>query len=267
MDKENLTEMDCMFFDKDGITVNDDASKLETFSGKGRKKGSKNQKKSLEEIAKEYLANPTDENFQNLWKRSYYGLRQHAYKIVEDNDIVDEVTSNVYEKILTKSSQYDAERGNFSTWMYKICYNECLAYYNRKNKENVLDSDISDIYQSELYGSSIDAVDDYDYSDKFDKNENGDMYLMDREDVMKKFYDTSINVIKGFKDEGVMNCMLERFNIKPGDKSCPTLKDISKKYNYSITNVKNWVYKGKNLLKEEMMKNHRELYEMWKEVI
>ena len=93
------------------------------------------------------------------------------------------------------------------------------------------------------------------------------MYLMDREDVMRKFYDTSINVIKGFKDEGVMNCMLERFNIKPGDKSCPTLKDISKKYNYSITNVKNWVYKGKNLLKEEMMKNHRELYEMWKEVI
>ena len=49
MDKENLTEMDCMFFDEDGITVNDDASKLETFSGKGRKKGSKNQKKNLEE--------------------------------------------------------------------------------------------------------------------------------------------------------------------------------------------------------------------------
>ena len=52
MDKENLTEMDCMFFAEDGITVNDFASELETSSSKGRKKGSKNQKKNLEEISK-----------------------------------------------------------------------------------------------------------------------------------------------------------------------------------------------------------------------
>lgn len=237
---------------------------VQTQPKRGRKKGSKNTTKSLDEVAMEYLSNPTDENFKNLWTRSYYGLRQHAYKMIPDNDVVDEITANVYEKILTKNNQYDASKAKFSTWMYKICYNECLAYFDQKERERIVDNDISDIYQSQLYESrNSSEIDDYDYSDKFDRDENGDLFLMQREDVRKKFFDTSINVIKGFKDQEVVNCMLERFNV---DNSL-TFEAIAKKYNYKFTDVKNWIWKGKKMLREEIMKNHKELYDMWKEVI
>lgn len=221
---------------------------------------------TIDAYASIFLAEPTEKHFQELWKRSWWGLRQHAFKILKDNDTTEEIVIQVLEKVWNKHHQYNPEKAKFSTWMYRICRNQALQYLECKAKERTVDNDISDLYNKTLYqnGQSDAFCDDaHKMSDKFDTTENGDLIMVDREHIIAKLYDTSVGIINSFKesDPKVYNCMVEKH--LNGMKLC----DIGKKYGYPLSSVKNWIHKGKMKMNDEIRLHHRELLSMWNEVM
>jgi hypothetical protein len=60
--------------------------------------------------------------------------------------------------------------------------------------------------------------------------------------------------------------MLERYgNIDDIDKPVK-LQDIAKKYNFKLSDVKNWIFAGKRKVREGFAVHHPELLEYWNEV-
>lgn len=237
---------------------------------RGRKKGSKNKEKSIKKCTEEYLAKRDEKSFVALWERLKWGLRQRAYSILENDDDTDDVMADTLIKVLTKIEQYNAEKGELSTWIFNICKNEALAFKIAKARKNTVDNDIYDIYESELFKSD-EFISDFDYSDKFGYDEDGDLYMMDEEEIRSKIFDTSLYEISKFEDKRIATVMTERLTIydtKTREPKKPlSIEEIAKKYNYPITSVKNWVVKGRAQLKNAIFEHHNELYEMWKEIL
>ena len=82
--------------------------------------------KNIQELADNYLKSATEKDFKNLYDRLKPGLLNHCKAILVDEEIAEDAVSKTFEKIWTKFSQYDSERGNFSTWAYNIARNESL---------------------------------------------------------------------------------------------------------------------------------------------
>jgi DNA-directed RNA polymerase specialized sigma24 family protein len=249
---------------------------------------------SINEAAAAFLANPNEKTYGVLWERSWWGLRQKIHEIVKDNDMVEEIAIATLQKVWEKRGQYNADIAKFSTWMYRICINEALGYKIRKQNEKCVDNDISELYSKTMFqGGQSDAFcDDADkFSDKFSRNEDGDIRMLDYEGIVSTMVDTSVNIINEMKDERVKICMIEKnrsvfwpiiesnskYNglvslIKKDDNwelvknDNMKLEDIAKKYSYPLSSVKNWLHKGKLDLDKTMKTKNQDLYEMWQDV-
>ena len=116
--------------------------------------------------------------------------------------------------------------------------------------------------------------------------------MLDYEGIISNMVDTSVGIINNMKDERVKICMLEKnrsvfvpiieanFNkygrlldLLKRDDTWETskyenqkLEDISAKYTYPLSSVKNWLHKGKLDLDKAMKTKNKDLYEMWLDV-
>lgn len=254
----------------------------------------KKKEMTINEAAAKFLADPSDKNFGVLWERSWWGLRQKIHEIVQDNDMVEELAITTLQKVWQKRDQYNADIAKFSTWMYKICINEALGYKLRKQAQKCVDNDISELYAKTIFqqGQSDAFCDDADkYHDKFGKDEDGDIRMLDYEGIISNMIDTSVGIINSMKDERVKICMVEKNRsvfvpviesskkyaslldlIKKEDSweknkyVNQKLEDIAAKYTYPLSSVKNWLHKGKLDLDKSMKTKNSDLYEMWLDV-
>ncbi len=83
--------------------------------------------KNIQELAESFMRTSSDKDFVELYKRIKPGLLNHCKSILIDTDAAEDAVSNTMAKIWTKISQYDPQRGNFSTWVYNIARNESLV--------------------------------------------------------------------------------------------------------------------------------------------
>jgi len=83
--------------------------------------------KNIQELAESFMRSSSDKDFVELYKRIKPGLLNHCKSILIDQDAAEDAVSNTMAKIWTKISQYDPQRGNFSTWVYNIARNESLV--------------------------------------------------------------------------------------------------------------------------------------------
>jgi RNA polymerase sigma factor (sigma-70 family) len=83
--------------------------------------------KNIQELAESFIKTLSEKDFVELYKRIKPGLLNHCKSILTKPEFVEDAVSNTMAKIWTKISQYDPERGNFSTWVYNIARNESLV--------------------------------------------------------------------------------------------------------------------------------------------
>lgn len=89
--------------------------------------------KNIQELAEAFLKSSEEKDFKKLYDRIRPGLLNHCKSILVENEIAEDAVSKTFEKIWVKISQYDPERGNFSTWVYNIARNESLLI--KKNSQ------------------------------------------------------------------------------------------------------------------------------------
>jgi len=95
--------------------------------------------KSLQQLALDFVETRTERSFTFLYNRLKPGLKKFIQKYHQDSDTVDEILAITLSKAYVYVDKYDPQ-WNFSTWIYKICQNECLMEIRRKNAVSSLDN-------------------------------------------------------------------------------------------------------------------------------
>lgn len=283
-------------------------------------KKEKKENHSIEYYADIYLKTRSEKDFKNLFQRSWYGLYAHIHDIVKDNDTTQDMIVFVMAKVHQKIDQFDPEKAKFSTWMYRIAWNEAVQYLKRNHNSGVVDNDISNLYASTVFhGGDTDAyISEEEEIHNLSGIDSKDITMLSREDIINHMMDASLAAIDGIKDDRVKICMIEKkrsafynrieandkwvnlrklikpyyiaseLNYNPDTqnpwlldlKNCSTdderwnklkhvdmkLEDIAKKYDFPITSVKNWIHKGKNIIKQTIQTKNKDIFDMYQDI-
>ena len=219
-------------------------------------------KKSVIDI---YLENPTHDNFNNVWTRYQPGLKRYAYNILKDYDAAMDAVIQTFTNAWEKHDSFDKEKGAYSTWLYKICYNICLGVINKKKKDKIYDQDLSDCYDSVFNSTEAQSM-AISPEENFIVNEEGSIDMYSKEEILRKMFDVSVHEIENLPPK--LKCIV--FDKLVGDKenySGMKIKDIAEKYKMNPSNVKNRLYEGKRMLNDIIKEKYSDLYNMYLDVM
>lgn len=238
-----MHELEDELFNPDDSSVNN-ASK--------RKRIKKSQGEIDQELVKNFTDNPTHENFNKLWERFYYGIKSYAYKFMRNAEMADEIACVTFTRGWEYHDMYDPEKSNFSTWLYTICKNLCLAELYKIKKDNYFPQDISEIYDSEKLSNNIVTV-----SDKNQYTvEDNELVCNTPDEITQKIYNTSIMEINNLGGNYTKILTMKLVDDKK-------IREISDELDMNESTVKNYLYKGKEMLEDIMKTKHHTLYEMY----
>jgi RNA polymerase sigma-70 factor (ECF subfamily) len=172
-------------------------------------------------------------DFGKLYKRLKPGLLYNAANILKDKDAAEDVISIAFEKIWTKVDQYQPY-WKFSTWAYKIVYNECMQYL-RKKKDT--------FYLLPSFEAAVSDTDGFNYDSIYPSLVTEPKWEIDSTedltDVIFNIVKAEINNLPGsYKD-----IMIDR---EIGEMK---YQDIATKYSIKINSVKTRIRRARTMLK------------------
>jgi len=97
------------------------------------------------------LAQKDAKAFEPLYTRYFERISRYVYHRVEDQETAFDITSTVFYNALNKLSCYKNKGFPFSSWLYKIAFNEIQQHYRRTRSQPVLSLNakgLSDIVES-----------------------------------------------------------------------------------------------------------------------
>jgi RNA polymerase sigma factor (sigma-70 family) len=188
------------------------------------------QTKSLQQLALDFVDSRCEKSFTLLHNRLKPGLKKFIQKYHQDGEIVDEILAITLSKAFVYADKYDS-RWNFSTWIYKICQNECLMEIRRQNSlyslDNMIDNKIP-----------IKAVNNDDW-----KTENDYEFFADEETVQSdSLYSEVLQEIKNLPEhykEIIEDRIVEKMKYK----------DIAKKRGLKINTIRSRIHSAKKIIK------------------
>lgn len=188
------------------------------------------QTKSLQQLALDFVDSRCERSFTLLHNRLKPGLKKFVQKYHQDGEIVDEILAITLSKAYVYADKYDS-RWNFSTWIYKICQNECLMEIRRQNSlyslDNMIDNKIP-----------IRAVNHEDW-----KMENDYEFFADEETVQSdSLYSEVLQEIQNLPDhykEIIEDRIVEKMKYK----------DIAKKRGLKINTIRSRIHSAKKIIK------------------
>lgn len=216
----------------------------------------KRKKRAQSEIDQElvmiFVNNPTHENFNKLWERFYYGVKSYAYKFMRNTEMADEIACITFTRGWEYRHMYNPEKSNFSTWLYTICRNLCLAELYKIKKDNYFPQDISDIYDSEKLSNNIITTSN---NNQYTVS-HGQVEVSTPDDITQQIYNTSVMEINNLGGNYTKVLRMKLIDDKK-------IREIAAELDMNESNVKNYLYKGKEMLNNIMKKKHKSLYEMY----
>ena len=148
--------------------------------------------KNIQELAESFMRTSSDKDFVELYKRIKPGLLNHCKSILIDTDAAEDAVSNTMAKIWTKISQYDPQRGNFSTWVYNIARNESLVI--KKSEDRYMP-----IIQ-EIVKNTDDGEDTVQRVNHYKDNVYNCDYISSDADEMEDLYESVLERMKDLPD-------------------------------------------------------------------
>lgn len=205
---------------------------------------------SIQDLALGYINNPNNENFKNLYLRVNNGLRAYIWNIIKTfkcskSDLLNELTSRTYYKMIKNIHQYSPIDYQFSTWLYTIARNEALMELKKSSrfvyledlKNNLgTDSISKELNTSDILEEYVDFVDSVDTIEKTEKN--------------NKIY----NKYKSVLNE--INNLPQIYKFILIDREINNMKyeEIAEKYQLNLNTVRSRIRLGRLLIKERIKK-------------
>lgn len=196
--------------------------------------------KTYRELGETFYETRSERDYNALYARVKPGLKNYIYKMVKDGDVAEDLLSNVLVKLWTKIDQYNPE-WQITTWLYKIAFNESLAYIKERNKKSSLDNlrevgvQLSD---HGIMGAGITML-----LEDFEQKTEED-FIEEDESIMS-MYHGALLALNGLKPmyKGIMEDRLIK-NMK--------YEDIAEKHKESLQTIKNRIRRGKMLIAEQI---------------
>ena len=189
------------------------------------------EQKSLQQVALDFVDSRTSCTFKILYDRLRPGLRKFIFKYHKDPDVVDEILAITLSKAYIYADKYDSQ-WNFSTWIYKICQNECLMEIRKQNSLVSLNA----IMDSKL---QIKAIRDSDWKEETDYE-----FFRNKEEMIEPdfLYNEILDEIKNLP-----NHYKEIISDRIVDKM--KYKDIAEKRSLKINTVRSRIHSAKKVIK------------------
>jgi RNA polymerase sigma-70 factor, ECF subfamily len=89
------------------------------------------------------LSNGITELFGELYEQYLPKVFQYVSYRVGNRSEVEEITSIIFEKALTKFRSYDSRKASFSTWIFSIAHHTIIDYYRRSSREQKYKVEVS----------------------------------------------------------------------------------------------------------------------------
>lgn len=223
----------------------------------------KAENKDIQLLAKRFIEDHTEKNFNALMKRCLWGLRTYIFGLTGSKDDTENILSITMEHVYFKIDSFRGEIGKFSTWMYRIAHNEAVTYFRSggyKSKINTINIDLSDVHEriascDDCCADDIASCDDIENM-SFDGKE---FKTYTKSKVISDMYDASIDCMKYLPDH-LKIVMKERY---VNNKKVDTIAEENK---VSSASVKNWIRKGCVELAEEVKYRNNDIYNVFEEM-
>lgn len=186
--------------------------------------------KSLQQLALDFVDTRNERAFTLLHNRLKPGLKKFAQKYHKDSDIIDEILAITLSKAFVYVDKYDS-RWNFSTWIYKICQNECLMEIRRQNSLYSLDGMID----SKI---PIKAVNNEDWKVESDYEFFDDEEVIQSDSLYSQVLDEIKNLPEHYR-EIIEDRIVEKMKYK----------DIAEKRGLKINTVRSRIHSAKRVIK------------------
>lgn len=227
-------------------------------------KKKKAENNDIQILAKRFIDDHSERNFNALMKRCSWGLKSYIFGITGNKDDTENILSITMEHVYFRINSFNDDIGKFSTWMYRIAHNDAITYFRNggyKSKIDTVNVDLSDVHERIVLsndGCDIDEI----LSDEDIENmsfDGGSFKTYTKSKILSDIYDASVECMSYLPDH-LMVVMKERYiNNKKVDK-------IAEENKMSSANVKNWIRKGCCELKNEVMYRNSDLYSIFDEM-
>jgi RNA polymerase sigma-70 factor, ECF subfamily len=102
-------------------------------------------------------------DFGRLYDRYVKAIYRFIYYKTHHKETAEDLTSKTFIKALSKFNSFEAEKGNFTTWLYQIARNTVIDFYRtKKNNLNIEDiwdlSDYKDIERDAHISQQLEDV-------------------------------------------------------------------------------------------------------------
>ena len=229
-----------------------------------QKKKQKDDNKDIQLLAKKFIEDHSEKNFNALMKRCSWGLRTYIFGMTGSKEDTENILSITMEHVYFRIDSFKDDAGKFSTWMYRIAHNDTVTYFRSggyKSKINTVNIDLSDIHERIVSSDEGCTFDDM-LSDEEIENMSFDgkeLKTYTKSKVLSDIYDASIECM-GYLPDHLRIVMKERYiNKKKVDM-------IAKENKISSASVKNWIRKGCYELANEVKNRNKELYNIFDEM-
>jgi RNA polymerase sigma-70 factor (ECF subfamily) len=194
---------------------------------------------SLQDIALSFVADRSESSFNKLYHRLKPGLRKMTMKYHQDDETINDILAITLSKAFVYADMYDP-RWNFSTWVYKICQNECLMELRRKASTYSLNA-------MEESNIKIKPAVEEDWTDNPDYEFFSDTETLESDKVYDEVMEEIENLPSPYKD------VLQ-------DREIRKLKyeEIAEKRGIKINTVRSRIHVAKKLVKNKWIQKKQE---------
>ena len=197
--------------------------------------------KSYRELGEAFYKERNEKTYNELYNRVRPGLKSYIWKVLKDQEAVEDVLSNTLIKLWTKIDQYKPEY-QISTWLYRIAFNESLGYIRERNKKYSLDG-MKELGIEVSEGNQLNETLSMLIEDTTAMKSENDFW--DEENELMGKYNLALSCINDLKP--MYRDMLS-------DRLISKMKyeDIATKHNVPLQTVKNRIRRGKSLVASAM---------------
>ena len=197
--------------------------------------------KSYRELGEAFYKERNERTYNELYNRVRPGLKSYIWKVLKDQEAVEDVLSNTLIKLWTKIDQYKPEY-QISTWLYRIAFNESLGYIRERNKKYSLDG-------MKEFGIEV--------SEGAQLNETLSMLIEDTTAMKSEndFWDEENELMSKYNQAlSCINDLKPMYRDMLSDRLISKMKyeEIASKHDVSLQTVKNRIRRGKSIVAASM---------------
>lgn len=228
-------------------------------------------KETYSQLANEFKESRSNTTFSKLYIKMKPSLMNYIKGFVKDRDAAEDLTADTFSKVFTQIDKYHPEKGQITTWAFRIAKNDCLSYIKKQKRKTSLEYFNEKGITPSMGGEFVHGVHHYEMEDIKEEQD----FLDEYNEVQDK-YNIAIDSIQYlsplYKDiihDRIIGGMCYKDIMFKHDDNIETYKEefdrkeigeafYNKEYKRALQRVKNRIKRGREMLSRMIIEKYQE---------